>query len=75
MQEMIVFQVFITIFAAVLANSNLESRISGGYDVKSGTIKSFVALEVEFENMIKLCGGFLGPPGNQIYTAASCLNQ
>lgn len=75
MQNIKVFQVFISIFAAVSGNSDLDSRITGGYDVKLGTIKSFVALEVEFEDMIRWCGGFLGPPGDRIYTAASCLNQ
>lgn len=67
-----VFVALLTI-AMVSAHPNIESRITGGADAKAGTIKSFVALEIEFERGLRTCGGFLGLPENVIFTAASCV--
>lgn len=65
--------VLFMIIAQVSAKLAIAPRIAGGRDAKPGTVPSFVALEIEFESSVKLCGGFLGSPGDRIFTAASCV--
>lgn len=69
---MIILSLFLFI-VETLSELDPALRITGGNEVRLGTVKSFVALEVRFESSTKLCGGFLGSPGNRVYTAASCV--
>jgi secreted trypsin-like serine protease len=65
---------FIAIFVLVATvNANLDSRITGGTDAKTGTFKSFVAIEVEFERGTRTCGGYLDVKMDRVITAASCV--
>lgn len=66
---------FVAIFvlAAVSAHPDFQSRITGGSDAKANSIKSFVAIQVEFESGSKTCGGILGSPEDKIITSASCV--
>lgn len=65
--------VAILLVIVALAQADIQSRITGGTDAKSNSVKSFVAIQIEFENGIKTCGGVLGVPEDRILTAASCV--
>lgn len=63
----------ILVLAKVSIGVQISHRIAGGYNARPGTIKSFVALEASFNGSTKLCGGFLGSPGDRVFTAANCV--
>jgi secreted trypsin-like serine protease len=67
-------KIFIAIlFLASAAASDLESRITGGTDAAPNSIKSFVAIQCEFERGTRNCGGYLAQGEQWVCTAASCV--
>lgn len=71
-------KIFIAVlmFAGTLSvgSNQFYSRITGGFDAKARTFKSFVSLEIEFDRLTRTCGGLLyGAMANKIITSASCV--
>lgn len=61
------------LFVSVASSPNLNSRVSSGYQAKSGMVPCFVHLVIDSDSGSKSCGGCLLIPDNRVITSASCV--
>lgn len=63
----------VSVIAGLALAFDFQPRVTGGIDAKVGIVKSYVALEVEFDRGIRTCGGLLYYKYDRIITTASCV--
>lgn len=68
-------KIFVALFLLASASAELQTRVHGGKVAKRGEVPSFVSLQLSFGRLEKICGGVLAPPGDRIYTAATCVYE